>query len=53
MWALRHADHVIVLKDGRVEDPGPLEALLARCEEMQLLWRGEETSPARVASTGD
>ena len=39
--ALRRADHIIVLKDGQVEDEGKLEELLARCAEMQRLWHGE------------
>jgi ATP-binding cassette, subfamily B, bacterial len=36
--ALKRATHIIVLKDGRVDDEGSLEELLERCEEMRRLW---------------
>ena len=39
--ALRRADKIIVLKDGRVEGVGTLDELLASCEEMQQLWKGD------------
>lgn len=39
--ALRHADHIIVLKNGRVHATGDLHTLLATDEEMQRLWEGD------------
>lgn len=39
--ALRRADHIIVLKEGRVEAEGTLASLLESSEEMQRLWAGD------------
>jgi ATP-binding cassette subfamily B protein len=48
--ALRRADHIIVLKDGKVEAEGTLGQLLETCEEMQQLWQGELASAGRAGT---
>lgn len=38
LTALKQADHIVVLKDGKVEEQGKLEDLMKDCEEMRLIW---------------
>jgi ATP-binding cassette subfamily B protein len=51
--ALRHADQIIVLKDGRIEARGTLDELLQTCAEMQRLWHGDLGTPVRSPDAGE
>lgn len=39
--ALRHAEHIIVLKDGQIEAEGTLDELLQNSAEFRELWSGD------------
>lgn len=50
--ALRRADQILLLKDGRLEDRGTLDELLARSEEMRRLWHDDLDGDDRPCEQG-
>lgn len=48
--AFERADHIIVLKNGRVESQGKLDFLLETSEEMRRLWAGAADNPSAEAA---
>ncbi|RAP73467.1 ABC transporter ATP-binding protein [Paenibacillus montanisoli] len=51
--ALAHADHIIVMKDGRIEAEGTAEELLRTSATFQELWSGDERTADDAAAVGD
>lgn len=48
--ALRQADNIVVMKDGRVEAQGRLDDPLKSCDEIRRIWFGNEEAVRSVAA---